>query len=180
MPQHIQLVDCLAVAKLINSNKTEIAFLDTTVFRNQNNTLGVRPFKKPTDRNTFLRCWGTEYSLGAYQIKRIIEKHWHLVREIPRRAYPPLVGFRRTKTFKNSLIRTDVLPAPERISSLPSGHFKCGPCKICRMAWEGNKFQVNNYEIVLKSFTTCATEGTVYLWRCPCPQYYVGKTTCCR
>lgn len=38
-----------------NSNKMEISFLDTIVYRSQNNSLGVKPFRKPTDRNTFLR-----------------------------------------------------------------------------------------------------------------------------
>lgn len=47
------------------------------------------------------------------------------------------------------------------------------------MAWEGNTVQVNALQIKLRTFTTCATEGVVYLWWCPCPRYYVGKTTRC-
>lgn len=131
--------------------------------------------KTPTNR----LCWGIEYSPRSYQMKRIIEKHWHLLCDIPGCSLPPMVGFRKTKTLRSKLIRTDLVVNRQIKSSLPSGHFKCGHCKICKMAREGKVVQVNNTKITLKAFTTCATEGIVYLWRCPCSKYYVGKTTRC-
>lgn len=124
-------------------------------------------------------CWGIGFSPRAYQIKRVIERHWHLVADVPGCKLPPRIGFRRSCTLRNQLIKTDLVRQHVKTSSLPLGHHKCGHCKVCKMAWEGNTIQVHDIQITLKTFTTCATEGTVYLWRCPCPKYYVGKTLRC-
>lgn len=76
------------------------------------------------------------------------------------------------------LIKTDLKLQNVLTNPLPVGHYKCSRCRICHAAWEGRKFN-NNITIKLKSFSTCATEGVVYLWKCPCPQFFIGKTVRC-
>lgn len=156
-----------------------LPFLDVCIYRNASNLVAVKPFKKQTDKNTYLhyssfhprhlkdnlpygqflrlkrnsttaedftreagtlykqlqKCgypnpvlrkalqrskdiprtsllqprrrekegrimWALEYTSRSNQIRRIILKHWDLLKEIEGCAIPPQIGFRRTKNLK--------------------------------------------------------------------------------
>lgn len=218
-----------------------ILFLDTEIYRTTENQLAMRPFRKATDKNTYLHYdsfhpihlrrnlpfgqfprlnrnatnnsdysresgvlhqlrtrgypervislarsraaattrdnllrdtrrsrkdrlqWAVDYTSLVNQIRRFFLKHWHLVQNIPGCQSPPQVGFRRTANIRNLIIRSD-LRTPEQIGSqLPTRHFRCGHCKTCPLMLEGNKITVADTEITLRSFSTCATTGVVYL-----------------
>lgn len=126
--------------------------------------------------------WALEFSPHSNQLRRIIFKHWHLLQEIEGCSSPPRIGFRRTKNLRNILVRANI-----RQDSLttgfrqPKGHFRCGHCKICPTVMNDNKIIMRDrqFQVKYNTFSTCATEGVVYLIKCPCtpPLLYVGKTT---
>lgn len=65
----------------------------------------------------------------------------------------------------------------------PKGHFRCGHCKICHTVKEDCNVLLRDQYVTIRhdSFSTCATEGVVYLLKCTCspPLLYVGKTLRC-
>lgn len=92
---------------------------------------------------------------------------------------PPQVGMCRTRNIRNMVMRSDISKFQEqneRRDTLPMGHFRCRRCKICPIVMEGNNC-IQGQEIVKKGFSTCGTEGVVYLIKCTCPLLYVGKTS---
>lgn len=60
---------------------------------------------------------------------------------------------------------------------LPKGTFKCGFCEICHYISNVNTFRLPNGRLFSPQYyVNCTTEGVVYLLKCGCGDFYVGKT----
>lgn len=55
-------------------------------------------------------------------IKKIIFNHWHLVNEIPGCEILPRIGWRKTKSIKDIVSRSDIRTVPAR-QYVTTGHF---------------------------------------------------------
>lgn len=71
-----------------------------------------------------------DYTPLANAIKIIFFKHWHLLQEILGCNVNPYMGFRRTKSLQNVLVRSDTTVKKQSNISI-KGHFKGGNCTIC-------------------------------------------------
>lgn len=115
--------------------------------------------------------------------RRVIQRHWHLLKDIPGCSIPLQIGFRRTRNLRNVLVRSDIAcRIQHREDNLPKGHFKCGHCKVCHLIMEDPVVPVHgrDFRIQHNFFSTCSTGGVVYLLKCTYapPLLYVGKTMC--
>lgn len=130
-------------------------------------TLSLSKIKQRDERIS----WAIDYTPRSNQIRRVILRHWHLLKEIPGCELPPQIGLCRTRNLRNALIRSDVSERlQENNDSLPKGHFKCGHCKICQTVMEDCVIRMcdRDFRIKYSSFSTCTTEGLVYLLKCTC------------
>lgn len=213
-----------------NYDPNMIPFLDVYIFRSENNKLAVRPYRKSTDKNTYLHftsfhplhlrsnlpfgqflrykrnstiqadfdketqnlyaqlelrgyprrvlntalnrarevprssllvpkqrswdnriSWAIDYTPHSNQIRKVILKHWHVLKDIPGCETAPQIGFRRTRSLRNTLTRSDISKAPIiQDSGLPKGHFKCGRCKICHTVMDVKDLRVHGKTFKLR------------------------------
>lgn len=63
-----------------------------------------------------------DYTIQVFDIKKnLVSKHWHLINDIPGCAQTPFIGWRKTRSIGDKLIRSDMLSIAKR--DLPiTGH----------------------------------------------------------
>lgn len=130
----------------------------------------------------------TTFSIQHQSIKRLIQKHWHVLESdqllatvLPSR---PQIVFKGA-TPLSSKIAPSVQDPPKESRCVflnLTGYHRCKNCQVGSL----NKCQDRNichfkststlrsYEV--EPFITCSTEGVVYLIQCPCGLQYIGRT----
>nr|XP_008123603.1 PREDICTED: uncharacterized protein LOC103282659 [Anolis carolinensis] len=112
-------------------------------------------------------------------IRRIINKHWHLVQEIPGCKDAPIIAHKRSKNLKDILIHSDFKISNKEPRNIITGKFKCGHCDVCGLTSNIKQFQHPSLpiKINLKNYMTCSSENVIYVIRCPCDLLYIGMTS---
>lgn len=124
------------------------------------------------------------FSPISSSVKRIVNKHWHILKTDPQIAsaftHPPKHFYKRTSNFRNLLVKSDLpIPKPRHfLSRIPNGNFPCHNCVHCYAMLKSDTFTHHSTgkTYAVKGRITCNTTHIVYLLKCPCNLYYVGKT----
>lgn len=136
-------------------------------------------------REDFGLAFLTTFSSQHWAIKRIIKKHWPLIRNDnilgPLLSANPRVLFRGAPNLRHS-IAPNVLDPPSRPVFFEDlkGFYPCRKCRVCKInTLHGRRFTDftstrTGMTYPIKSFITCSTKCVVYLLRCPCGLEYVG------
>ena len=135
---------------------------------------------KPSDnKNQEKVIFTCNWHPSLAQLPGIIRNHHHLLEGHPtlKKIFkdPPIVAFRRAKTIRSQIVRSDLNP-PEKIEGQTS---PCKKCSICHL--------INGTETITNSKTgrsceitaggTCRTKDVVYAARCKrCDLLYIGET----
>jgi len=132
---------------------------------------------KDTERVIFSVNWHPQLA----KLPGLIKKHFYLLQDDKTLRHvfkePPLVAFRKAKTIRNEIVRSDLVPSP----SMKQGTIPCGNCKAtCHLIYEGttitNSKEENNITLNT-SYGNCKTSNIVYAARCKsCDLIYVGET----
>lgn len=81
---------------------------------------------------TFKGITGTiDHTPLASAIRKIIFRHWHLVRKLPGCSDLPRLGLRKTNSVKDIVTKSDIRPR-KQTNFVTVGHFKCGACSSCK------------------------------------------------
>ena len=90
----------------------------------------------------------------------------------------PLVAFRRAKTIRNEIVRSDIANSAPEV--LADGTTPCQKCKTtCHLLFSGSTFTNNKTGCFtkLEKGCNCDSKNVVYVARCiPCGLVYVGET----
>ncbi|KAL2087323.1 hypothetical protein ACEWY4_018382 [Coilia grayii] len=124
------------------------------------------------------------YSPISTSVKRIVNKHWHILKTDPHIAnvftHSPRHFYKRTSNLRDLLVKSDISGSRPThfLSRPPSGNFPCHNCVHCYAMVKGNMFTHPNTgrEYAVKGRITCNTTHVIYILKCPCNLYYVGKT----
>ncbi|CAH2320009.1 Hypothetical predicted protein, partial [Pelobates cultripes] len=125
--------------------------------------------------------------------KKIIKKHWHILKEDdilnPILPNQPNIVFRGAPNFKSILTTNFTRESPVRgFSFFPQtkGFYKCKQCIVCRTTDlstppKVTQFMSNRTKKMynIYDFIGCNTKNVIYLLECPCGLQYVGMTTRC-
>lgn len=141
--------------------------------------------KKTDQTKTSSRpCFATQYSNCALRMKRIIASNWEIMQSDPllRSIFPdpPVIVFKRAPSIRDKLVRS-YLPGPKQRTWLQKdlrGTYKCGSCKHCEGVIQSKCFYDlrTQREYRTNGFINCNSEYVVYLLKCPCGCFYVGRT----
>ena len=135
-----------------------------------------KPKKDP--QTIFVSEWHPSLS----KLPSILKKHFHLLesdQELTRIfPTPPSVAFRRPKSLRNHLIRSQLSsPAKDEANTCT---LKCGRCKICRSLSSSKEIsnpKVKNTTQKIKDYGTCSSRNLIYAVRCTkCNCLYIGQT----
>lgn len=139
------------------------------------------------DREDFGLAFITTYSSQHWAIKRIIKKHWPVIKNDrilgPLLSEKPRVLFRGATSFRH-MLAPNVPDPPVRLSFFGDlkGFSPCRRCAVCKVNTVKDRrlteFTSVNTGLTypIKSLITCTTKCVVYLLRCPCGLEYVGRT----
>lgn len=122
----------------------------------------------------------TTYSSQHQQVKRIMNKYWHLLTMDLTLAFfvPsfPAITFRRAPSIGDKLVSSEYRSHKGDICKT-LGTFACGGCHYCQYMDRRNNITLPNGQLFFpKHYVNCKTPGIVYLPTCECGCYYVGKT----
>lgn len=125
-----------------------------------------------------------QYSPLGKDIKRIINKHWHIVAtDLALDCFKtsPRLVFKRPPNLRNLLVRAHLPPLtpPHFLQSVPHGNYRCGNCTQCNFTQKTTIFRHprTGKSFKIRGVITCNTANVVYMLKCPCGLAYVGKTT---
>lgn len=138
--------------------------------------------------NNFSCPFVTRYSQQHFSIKKLIYKHWHIIKNdhVLNSVLPdkPKVVFRGAPPNKQLVAPTVCDPSiykPMFFQNLV-GFYKCNKCALCYINAIKTRKTVQftsrgtNQVFPIKYFITCSTSCVVYLLTCPCGLDYVGRT----
>ena len=136
--------------------------------------------KKKKDQNRVIFACNWHPSLS--QLPQILRKHFYILQNDTRLkkifSEVPLVAFRRAKTVRNAVVRSDIDDTPANTSQ---GTIPCGKkCKkTCHLIYKGSTITNNKTGRVVKleDACDCSTKDIVYAARCKiCDLIYIGET----
>ena len=132
--------------------------------------------KQDVDRVVFTCDWHPKLS----QLPGMIKKHHHILQEDSKLKEvfrdPPIVAFRRAKTIRSQIVRSDVQP-PEKIEGPTQTCGKCSICKIVSTADTLTNNKCSNKHLKITAGGTCRSSNIVYAARCKkCDLIYIGET----
>lgn len=110
---------------------------------------------------------------------KTLQNHWHLLLEDPIvRKYTGHtfeMGFKKTTSLGDRVTRSHFVPHSTQTQS--PRIYRCGNCNFCPWINTGTRFNLPNWDIFCPKFPAdCNTEEVIYLVRCKCSIFYVGKT----
>lgn len=124
----------------------------------------------------------THFSSHHLEIKNNFEKFWPLLTGDPIiKKYlsdRPLVTFKRCQSLRDKLTPTQSLRCSNfcKPNQIP-GTFACGSWNYCPWIGDVEDFILpNGKNIFPHKKKTCRNMGIIYLMRCDCQAFYVGKT----
>ncbi|XP_069483860.1 uncharacterized protein [Ambystoma mexicanum] len=136
--------------------------------------------KTPQSEAENMTCVLT-HGIKAFEVKKIILKHWDIVRlDLPEEP-PPRFAFKRAPNIRDKLIHSRFRNTTPRTGlwDLRSvkGHYPCGSCSVCSFTKKMRDFRINERIWTLPNLTNCKTKNVVYCIECPCGLRYVGQTS---
>ncbi|XP_073460898.1 uncharacterized protein [Aquarana catesbeiana] len=122
----------------------------------------------------------TTYSSEHRQIKRILNKYWHLLTMdqtlAPFVPSAPTVTYRRPPSIGDKIVNSEYKTCKGDPCKV-LGTYMCGGCHYCQyMDKRKNIILPNGQRFTPKHYVNCKTPAIVYLLTCECGCYYVGKT----
>jgi hypothetical protein len=132
--------------------------------------------KDNEDRVVFVCNWHPRLSA----LPKILKEHHYILRNNRQVSsifkYFPLVAFRKAKSIRDVIVRTDISPPPKP----EYGTKPCQSCKsACHLICEDNKIvnSKNGKSLDVRASGNCKTSDIVYVARCKvCDILYVGET----
>ena len=131
--------------------------------------------KRDKDRVVFTCDWHPTLS----QLPGMIKKHHHLLEDNStlKKVFkePPIVAFRRAKTIRSQIVRSDVQP-PKKIEGTTQ---PCGKCSICMIISTADTLTntKSGKHLNITAGGNCRTSDLVYAARCKkCDLIYIGET----
>lgn len=130
----------------------------------------------------------TGYSCQHFSIKKILYKHWHIIKNDPLLGplLPdrPQVVFRGAPSIKSRVVSAVCDPPINKPMFFQHliGYYKCRNCEVCSINAIAERkvcrlhSNSTSRDFSIKSFITCSTTHVVYLLSCPCGLHYVGRT----
>ncbi|XP_077344465.1 uncharacterized protein LOC143988608 [Lithobates pipiens] len=123
----------------------------------------------------------TRYSNQHRKFKEILHKFWPLLLADPITKKHiknfPEVTFKRVPSLKDKLVHSHFEQPKLDTREVTSGTFPCGHCDVCCYVNSHTKLKLPNGKWhSIKHRVTCQTQGVIYLARCLCGGFYVGKT----
>lgn len=146
----------------------------TKAFKVDRNTL----FKQRSeDQATRIHC-SIVYNEHALNIRKSIHKHWHIVKHLPQCKQTPIIGFKKTASIRNMIVRT--VCHFERDCLQHTGHLKCRHYKVYKYALQIKEVPLPGFQhpLKLQAYTTCKSSDIVYVTVCPCQFLYVALSQC--
>ena len=142
---------------------------------------------KPSSRDTSTQdiAFVSTYSPISKSVKETVSRYWHILESDFQinNAFqtPPRYFYKRSSNLSNFLVKSDMpkkRPTHFFSHSIPSGNFPCHNCVHCHAMLKGSHFSHprSSVDIKVRGRITCYTRYVVYLLKCPCNLYYVGKT----
>ena len=135
--------------------------------------------KPSTNKNNEKVIFTCNWHPKLSQLPNIIRRHHHLLEEDQKLKHVfkdiPIVAFRRAKTIRNEVVRSDLEPPSEQKSTTSP----CNKCKVCHLIYEGDTLtNIKNGKFMkITAGGNCRTTDTVYAARCKkCDLIYVGET----
>lgn len=123
----------------------------------------------------------TKYCNQHTEIRKIVSKYWHILMMDPnlRRLLPeaPHFTFRRATSIASELVRSEYRGEREVVHCKYRGTYMCGACGYCRyMDTSRSPILPNDQILEPRHFANCQTFGVIYLLKCECGCFYIGKT----
>lgn len=95
----------------------------------------------------------------------------------------PQILFRRETNIRD-LVTSSYIKEKGKNSSLTVGFHNCGKCRACIDSGVLKRKRIRKDVVSpdgkttykLKDFSTCDTEGVIYVIQCPCGKRYIGRT----
>lgn len=111
-------------------------------------------------------------------VLQILKKHWHIIVEIPGCESFPLVGFRKTQSLRELLVRANLSTIRDRITTNIVGHHRCGQRSICPLPIETKSidFPDKGLRQDLVRFMNCKTRMCIYMIKYGCALLYFSST----
>lgn len=138
--------------------------------------------------NNFSCPFITGYSHQHFSIKKLLSKHWHIVKNdgilgpvLPDRPQVVFRGVPSIKSFVGPSVCDPPTTKPMFFQNLV-GYYRCKSCAVCSInAVKDRKVShfhstSTSHDFPIKYFITCSTVNVVYLLTCPCGLQYVGRT----
>lgn len=124
----------------------------------------------------------TKYSAQHQQLRICMAKHWHLLSEdLKLQQYvrkTPEIVFQKSPSIGDKLTASHYRPKCRK-DTLPKGTHPCGQCTYCPWIQTGTSLCLPNAErFGPRCYATCNTPGVIYLMKCRCGAFYVGKMIC--
>lgn len=125
----------------------------------------------------------SEYSTSSKQVKRIINRHWKLLKcdpslnHLPER---PRFCFKRGKNIRDLVVSSMYQEAPRTnwLTNPVFGNYRCGRCAHCSNTHNTKVFTHphTGEKHNIKEFINCLSTHVVYMLKCPCGLIYIGQT----
>ena len=135
--------------------------------------------KKKDPQTIFVAEWHPALA----RLPSILKQHYHLLSSDPtlEKIFPaePTVAFRRARSLRNKLVRTDILP--RKIDPHNRSTEKCGKgCKICTSLLTSAVVKNNKKPKAsskIQDYGNCKSKNLIYAVKCKkCDMLYVGQT----
>lgn len=140
--------------------------------------------KSASTRESRIVCTAT-FSPASQEIQKCILNHWNILQSDPQVGHlfvePPLFAHKRARNVRDMVVRADchTHSGPSHfLSDVQNGNFPCFNCVHCNAMIRGETFfhPHSGRKYSIKSRISCKTKFVVYLLKCPCGLFYIGKT----
>lgn len=121
------------------------------------------------------------YTNEHESIRKILQKNWSILTNdttlkqlVPSR---PLITFRKAGSIHENIVQSEFKGKFRKDPCKDLGTFPCGRCSACHVIPRcKSTILPNGMKFTPRHFVNCHTRGVVYLMRCECQAFYVGKT----
>ena len=123
----------------------------------------------------------TSYSLDAWKIRKILIKHWQILKadRVIGGLLPHSVTttYRRSRSLSDDLVHSYPLPSKSGTWLTRKGFYVCGNCKACKTSRNRSEvISTMGQKLTIDKYLTCVSDYCVYVLTCPCGLMYVGST----
>lgn len=81
-------------------------------------------------------CAAFEFTPQTNRVIEILKRRWHIISEIPGCEVFPQIGYKKTSSLRQILVKADDLTSADTPPRSLKGHYRCGDYSICHLAME--------------------------------------------